>query len=244
MRQAKVIVEAAERLILVNGARFTTQELVKEAGIATQTFYRHFTGKDQLLLAVIEDIIANQTARYEASAQHLPDPVARLRHYVRSAVSSLNAPGWEGAGARFIPAEHWRLHQLYPEELAHATRPFADLVARELTAAQEAGLLTPRHIERDATVVARLVTSVYHHYAFARTDETAESIGDYLWSFCLAALGGSPEQEQPDGPQPTDAQAETKPAGPRVKVQRADPTVLPQQAPPSARKQPLPQAAR
>ncbi|WP_018501209.1 TetR/AcrR family transcriptional regulator [Parafrankia discariae] len=203
MRQARVIVEAAERLILVNGARFTTQELVKEAGIATQTFYRHFTGKDQLLLAVIEDIIADQTERYEASARHLPDPVARLRHYVRSAVSSLNAPGWEGAGARFIPAEHWRLHQLYPEELAHATRPFADLVARELTAAREAGLLTPRHIERDATVVARLVTSVYHHHAFTRTDESAESIGDHLWTFCLAALGGSPRPEQPALPHQT-----------------------------------------
>ncbi|SQD97598.1 Transcriptional regulator, TetR family [Parafrankia sp. Ea1.12] len=236
MRQAKVIVEAAERLILLNGARFTTQELVKEAGIATQTFYRHFTGKDQLLLAVIEDIIANQTARYEASAQHLPGPVARLRHYVRSAVSSLNAPGWEGAGARFIPTEHWRLHQLYPEELAHATRPFADLVARELTAAQEAGLLAPRHIERDATVVARLVTSVYHHYAFARTDETAESIGDYLWSFCLAALGGSPEAEQPAEPARTHPPPES--ATPAVQ------TVLPQQAPAAARKRPLPQAAR
>ena len=39
----------------VKGPNFTTQELVKEAGIALQTFYRYFGSKDHLHLAVIED---------------------------------------------------------------------------------------------------------------------------------------------------------------------------------------------
>ena len=37
-----------------------------------------------------------------------------------------------------MTSQHWRLHQLYPEELAAATKPFADLVQRELEAARDA----------------------------------------------------------------------------------------------------------
>ena len=69
-----------------------------------------------------------------------------------------------------MTSQHWRLHQEYPEELAEATKPFADLVQRELEEARDAGLLTPRDPERDAWLINRLVMSVFHHYAFAEDD--------------------------------------------------------------------------
>ena len=52
IEQAQAIVAAARRLIAERGDQFTTQELVKEARVSLQTFYRIFGGKDQLLLAV------------------------------------------------------------------------------------------------------------------------------------------------------------------------------------------------
>jgi hypothetical protein len=51
---ATVIIETASRLITEKGSEFTTQELVKEAGVSLQTFYRYFPSKDQLILAVLE----------------------------------------------------------------------------------------------------------------------------------------------------------------------------------------------
>jgi len=89
IEQAKTIVDAAHRLIAERGERFTTQELVKEAGVALQTFYRLFPGKDQLLLAVLEDMIAENCAQYEEAARRLPDPVARLRFYITAALRSI-----------------------------------------------------------------------------------------------------------------------------------------------------------
>src|SRR5438876_21944 len=90
IEQAKVIVDAARRLIAERGEHFTTQELVKEAGVALQTFYRLFSGKDQLLLAVFEDMIAESCMQYEDAARELPDPVARLHFYVTEALRSLS----------------------------------------------------------------------------------------------------------------------------------------------------------
>ena len=92
----EAIVVAARRLITERGEHFTTQELVKEAGVALQTFYRLFGGKDQLLLAVFEDLIAESCAEYEAAAAELPDPVGAhplLRHRDRRAACADAADG-------------------------------------------------------------------------------------------------------------------------------------------------------
>jgi AcrR family transcriptional regulator len=189
IQQTRVLIDAARRLISGKGGGFTIQELVKEAHVALQTFYRHFASKDQLLVAVIGDTIAEAAAQYEDEARHLPDPVARLRFYVTAVLQSV-ASDDAVAGPRFITAEHWRLHQLFPEEMAEATQPFADLVRQEIEAAAAAGLVGSTDHESDAWHITRLATAVYHHYAFARTDETVEEIADRLWAFCRAALRG------------------------------------------------------
>ncbi len=190
VQQMRVLVEAAKRLIDEKGNRFTTQELVKEAGVAMQTFYRHFAGKDHLLIAVIEDLTTEQVALSEEATRDLPDPLVRLRHHVMATLTSLDASGKEGTGPRFVTAEHWRLHQLHPEDMAHATQSFTDLTARELRAAQAAGLVTSTDIDGDAALVTKLVTAVYHHYAFAKADKPAELIAEKVWAFCLGGIGG------------------------------------------------------
>jgi TetR/AcrR family transcriptional regulator len=190
IEQAKVVVRAARRLVEERGERFTTQELVKEAGVALQTFYRLFAGKDQLLLAVFEDMITEYCTQAEEAARDLPDPVDRLRLYVTGALQAVTASGEDGVGPRFVTAEHWRLYQLFPEEMSQATQPFTDLVARELEAAAADGLLTPTDPLRDAWFVTNLVMSVFHHYAFADATLDTGAVGDELWLFCYRALGG------------------------------------------------------
>jgi AcrR family transcriptional regulator len=198
-QQATAIIEAARRLVAERGEQFTTQELVKEAGVALQTFYRYFEGKDQLLLAVIGDMVQEQARAFEEAARELPDPIARLHFYVTGVLKSL-IDSTDRVGPRFITAEHWRLHQRFPEEMARATQPFTDLVRREVEAAAAAGLLAPTDPERDAWMVTKLAMSVYHHYAFAPTDASAEDMAEHLWSFCLTGLGS--ERERPGYPGP------------------------------------------
>ena len=191
IEQAQAIVAAARRLIVERGDQFTTQELVKEAGVALQTFYRIFGGKDQLLLAVFEDLIGESCADYERAAEALPDPVARLHFYVSVTVGSVGEASY-GIGPRFVTAEHWRLHQLFPEEMTHATQHFTDLVARQLELAAAEGLLAPRDIQRDAWFVTKLVMAVFHHYAYAEDPIDTQAIAEELWQFCLRALSGPP----------------------------------------------------
>src|SRR5690606_5139001 len=92
--------------------------------------------------------------------------------------------------AQFVTSEHWRLHQIFPAEIARASQPIVDLFARELEAATEAGLLHSADPPRDAWFAMRLVMSVFHHYAFVASDEHAPTVSEDLWAFCLAGFGG------------------------------------------------------
>ncbi|UGQ12705.1 TetR/AcrR family transcriptional regulator [Yinghuangia sp. ASG 101] len=191
-QQVRSILDAARRLTTAKGTAFTTSDLTKESGVALQTIYRHFAGKDQILLAVVEELIAEQAERAEELARHLPDPVSRLRYYVIGTLDSLRH-ATNLTGAQFMVAEHWRLHQLFPDEIAAANEPYARLVAAELREAAEQGLLSPRNPDWDAWFVIKLVMSTYHHYAFATADEQVEDILEHLWGFCLQAFGGRVE---------------------------------------------------
>jgi len=191
LRQARVLIDAARRLIAVNGENFTTHDLVKEAGVALQTFYRYFSGKDELLLAVIEDMIIEACITYEASAAGIADPIDRLHSHIISVIDQLAAAPDGRPDARFVATEHWRLSRLFPDEVALATKPYTDLLRSEIAAAADAGLLRSTEPERDAWLTTQLVMSVFHHHSFSA--EADPTLAADLWRYCLGALGGTVE---------------------------------------------------
>lgn len=191
-RHAEQIVEAALRLTWQKGSAFTIHELAKEAGVSLQTFYRYFAGKDELILAVIEQRIAEACVAFNLGARHEPDPVQRLRSYVVTAIAGLDGRA-SPAARRFISSEHFRLQEAYPDELAQATAAFARLLIPDVEAATEAGQLAPGDAEQNAWFVNRLVMTTFHHYAFASAPPP-DDLADQLWSFCHRALGGRTDE--------------------------------------------------
>jgi TetR/AcrR family transcriptional regulator len=187
--QVRLMLDAAGRLIETKGDAFTTQELVKEAGVALQTFYRYFSSKDELLLAVISDAMTEACARWERGAVGIPDPLDRVRYFITSILGGAGREPRRDALAQFMVTTHWRLHRVFPDELAAAEKPLVDLLCREIQTAVDTGQLTSTTPEVDAWFVAELVRSVYHHYAFA--SDPGGDVQEHLWLFCLRALGGA-----------------------------------------------------
>ena len=183
------MLEAGRRLIAAKGTDFTTQDLIKEAGVALQTFYRYFSGKDQLLLALIGDLIREHCAALVVAAEGVADPVERLEIYIRLTLAPLLTPDRLSA-ARFITSEHWRLHETHPQAVWSATQPVTDLICTELEGGLAAGTLAPRDPKRDAWLMTKTIIGAYHHLAFQPMDLATAKIADDVWSFCLAAAGG------------------------------------------------------
>ena len=190
VQRAQQIVAAARRLAAVKGSGFTIHELVKEAGVALQTFYKHFEGKDQVLLAVIEDMILEASVDLRERGKLIEEPIDRLRLYVTDTLQTARGGSGDAPGAQFVTTEHWRLQQLYPDQLALATRPFTELVLEALACAEDAGSLRPANAAYDAWLAAQLIMAVFHYYAFAASNDTVDDIAERVWLFCLAAFGG------------------------------------------------------
>jgi len=190
VKQAQILVDAGRRLVSEKGDSFTINELVKEAGVALQTFYRYFASKDELLLAVLEDLVLEAKVVFEVRAAGLDDPVERLRSHVLSVFELLARIEPDEGDGRFVASQHWRLAQSHPDEVAEATRPYTELLEAEIVAATATGQLDSRDPARDAWLTSQLVLSVFHSRSFQRVDDPG--LGDDAWRYCLAALGGRP----------------------------------------------------
>jgi AcrR family transcriptional regulator len=188
--QVRLMLDAARRLI-GDKDDFTTQELVAEAGVALQTFYRYFASKDELLLALISDAMTEACDHWAEAAAELPDPIERLRFLVTGPLERFRGDSHDAAAMRFIVGTHWHLHRIFPKELAEAEKPFVDLILAEINSAADAGLLHPRNPEWDAWFVVELLRAVNHYYAYAaKTGDDLNVTKENLWQFCRTALGG------------------------------------------------------
>ena len=172
----------------MKGDAFTVQELIQEAHVALPTFYRHFAGRDELLVAVIADQMVTACARWEAAASDLDDPLERLRFYIGNTLETLGRDPLRDALARFVIVTHGRLRRVLPEELDQAEKPYVDLLRGAIQSAVYSGQLGTVDPEADAWFTAELVRSVYTHWAYASGDHS--DVEDRLWEFCLRALGG------------------------------------------------------
>jgi TetR/AcrR family transcriptional regulator len=188
-KQVRVMLDAARRLIREKDD-FTTQDLVVEAGVSLQTFYRYFASKDELLLALIADAMTEACDRWTTTAAGISDPMDRLRYYITAPLGRFDGDSSEGAGVRFIVSTHWHLHRKFPDELAEAGKPLVDLVLAEVNCAADSGLLNPRNPEWDSWFIVELLRSINHYYAYAaKSEEDLKVVKEKLWEFCRTALG-------------------------------------------------------
>jgi AcrR family transcriptional regulator len=79
VQRGQRLLSAASRLILRSGGDdFTVQKVASEAGLTLRAFYQHFAGKDDLLIALIEEsqlVMARLLTRHAA---RFADPLERI----------------------------------------------------------------------------------------------------------------------------------------------------------------------
>jgi AcrR family transcriptional regulator len=183
------IVAAARSLFQERGGRdFTIQELAERAGVALQTFYRYFPSKDELLLAVFEEIVGEGTARVRSAALDIEGPLERLRVVVEGSILA-SAPGDDWVSAVVLVREHLRLAELFPKEVESAQRPYVDLLRGLIDEAVADGAIPPRaDVDQDARLIMYVVRSVYQVLVTSTATTPPEALAGHAWRFCLGGL--------------------------------------------------------
>jgi AcrR family transcriptional regulator len=179
------MIEAAMQLAEEAGlASFTVQDVLARADVSLQTFYRHFSSKEELLLAVLEETVANGSARYREEAARYEDPVARTECVVKGPLLHHLDQPTSAMGVR----EHLRLMERHGREVREADEPYHQLVRETIEAAQAAGCFVGVDASDEAELIMALVLSRYQNVVLGVVRRSAEEEAEHLWLFVSAAL--------------------------------------------------------
>lgn len=197
--------DAAQSLITREGTTdFTVQQVVEASNQSLRSFYQHFDGKHELLLALFEDALRRATEQIRAAASLSEDPLDRVRIAVQL-LFALSRP--DPAAARplftdFAP----RLLISHPAEVRGAHAPLLALLTELLTEASEASRLrtgvSPR---RAAALTMQTVMFVAQGAVVSDTDDLPVISAEEIWEFVSKGFAGDYEGAPEGGDVPTGA---------------------------------------
>ena len=180
--RARRLVASARHLAGTGSSSFTVADVAADAGISLRSFYRHFAGRDDLLLALFEEEAHTAVELLGEVVGDGDEPIDRVRACVE-ALCDLVVTG-QGYAALLV-REHLRLGDDRSDEMRAALAPLLDLFHDELEAAAAAGDL--RAVDRfDAATVLALVLTHVQTALLLAPEEPAPT--QRIWRFCYGAL--------------------------------------------------------
>ncbi|SEG88198.1 DNA-binding transcriptional regulator, AcrR family [Thermomonospora echinospora] len=182
--------DSAQELIAEKGTTdFTVQEVVDRSKQSLRSFYQHFDGKHELLLALFEDALSKGAAEIRQAAYAKRDPMQRLRVAVEMLYEQ-SRPNPEVQRPLF---NDFALQLLvkHPTEVATAHLPLLTLFSEFIEQAAEAGAVPEGKTRRRASLVMQTV--MFTAYTSSVPGGQASPVtSEEVWQFCLGGLCGSP----------------------------------------------------
>ncbi|HTT86227.1 MAG TPA: TetR/AcrR family transcriptional regulator [Acidimicrobiales bacterium] len=182
------IVEVTFTLIQRTGSLDPSmRDILAEAGLSTQAFYRYFTSKDELMLALLDEGRRQLIETLQRRMRQAESPAEQVRAWIEGVLSqAANA----AAAARTRPwvLSEQRLAELFPEEQQSSV----DLLLAVLHDPVERLEGPPGHHGADgsaspAVLVYRLTFATLRSHLVARTSPTPAET-EALVVFCLRGL--------------------------------------------------------
>jgi AcrR family transcriptional regulator len=187
VERLSLFVAAARGLAEETGSSaFTVQQVVARSAQSLKSFYRYFGGKDDLLLALLEEDIAVGGLFQRALIDERDDPVDRLRQWF-VALFALMGSGDQGYVSVLV-REHQRLIEARPDEMEVAIAPIVDPLVEALARGQELGVVRGGDPRRDARLVFHLCLASILEIVSGRDTRAPVEVADDLWEFCWGGL--------------------------------------------------------
>jgi AcrR family transcriptional regulator len=176
--------DAAQLVIAEKGSTdFTVQEVVDRSHQSLRSFYLHFDGKHELLLALFEDALSASAQQIRTATDHHTDPLAKLEIAVRLLFDSSRP---SGTAQRPLFTEFAsQLLASHPTEVKVAHAPLLRLLAELVTEAAAAGQLRAGVKPRRMAALIMQTAMLNAHSSGAADDGTGHPLtADEIWLFC------------------------------------------------------------
>ncbi len=173
--------------------------ILAEAGLSNQAFYRHFRGKHELLVAVLDDGIrklADYLTRRMAAPIANQAPAEAVREWVRGMAAQAQDPTGASATRPFALARG-RLAERFPVEVAASEDQLTAPLRKALAAARDAGEMPAVEPKTEAESLYHLIMGwVQARLVEERIPELPEV--ERLEAFVMAGLQREPAAQGPN----------------------------------------------
>jgi AcrR family transcriptional regulator len=181
-------IQTAEELLSETGRTdFTVQERVERSKTSLRSFYQHFGSKDELLLALFEEVIRVQAADWREELADL-DHVAGL-HRLVVRLYEQSTDNTMGGMSRALTAYHLQLAESRPSDYARVLGPLKDLIVDLVGAGVRDGKFrSDLGVETLAIILMQTLVAATHMHALGAHLSGAPLDAERLWAFCLGGL--------------------------------------------------------
>jgi AcrR family transcriptional regulator len=158
-------------LDLVNsdsGQEFTVQEVIERSGQSLRSFYQHFNGKYELLLALFEDAVHTAGAQMREAVAESDDPMQRLHifavEYYRVCQPTPKARTQKKGFAPAFASFAQQLLTEHAQEASHAFLPLSSILVELLDDAAASGKIR-RGLDHPRTAGVILQAIMFNAFA-------------------------------------------------------------------------------
>jgi AcrR family transcriptional regulator len=184
------LVEATYRVIERAGSvNPKIREILTEAGVSTQVFYRHFQSKDELMLVLLDDGRRRLATYLEHQMDKAGDPLAQVRAWVEGTLAQARDPK---AAARTRPFSRslGHLQEQYPDEHRESVEVLVGLLRRAIERAVEDGTATSTSPAQDATLIYLMTHGLMDRHLRELTAPSKAEV-DRAAAFALRGIGAT-----------------------------------------------------
>ncbi|MFM9449230.1 TetR family transcriptional regulator [Streptomyces acidiscabies] len=191
--------DAAQELIADKGTTdFTVQEVVERSRQSLRSFYQHFDGKHELLLALFEDALSRSAGEIREAAAAGRNPLERLRIAVDLLYRS-SEPKPRAQSPLFTDFAI-QLLVTHPDQVATAHLPLLGFFTELVEEAVAAGQATAPQPRRVASLIMQTAMFTARTPAAPVGAHPSPISAEEVWAFCVGGITGVPAPADPVAP--------------------------------------------
>lgn len=191
-KSEQFVATARELVEETAGNEFTVQDVVDRMQVSTKTFYRYFSSKDELVVALFEDVQRERFRSMREAIAAESDPLSRLRAYVIASLVNAKPSGVD----RLLVQQYFRLQLNHPAELRDALKGQVAFLSALIAEAARCGSIRTTDHERSAGIVHELVATTFQASILGSPLVDPPPTPEEVWEFCRSGLLAGP----PDAP--------------------------------------------
>jgi AcrR family transcriptional regulator len=188
LERSKLLRAAMEVLQRSGWWGFKVESVLRQAGLSTRSFYRHFEKKSDLLLALLEFELGGAAVSLGRLTASADTPSDKIRAYVSATIDMAYRADLAKPSSLF--ASHWReLLPEYPEAIDRCTQRLIAPLVEAITEGKARGEFQSEDPAADARAIFYLVASMTADQAALGGSTPREDLVHIVMPFISRSIG-------------------------------------------------------